>query len=132
MLRSPERWQRIVHLATGLGERLPETPDEWLSKPFFEALWQADPQKFPDLSLAVVKLMGRGEYEVELPGGVSPGHFGLAVRDYTHSTAPNRRFPDLITQRLLKAALASTKQLLMIPARLRPGAALHAAGKQRQ
>jgi len=106
VLRSPERWGRIVQLAADLGASLPETPDAAALEVFLSKRRREDPTTFPDLSLAVVKLMGRGEYEVELPGGVSPGHFGLAVHDYNHSTAPNRRFPDLVTQRLLKAALA--------------------------
>ena len=106
VLRSPERWERIVQLAANLNERLPEAPDAAALEAFLSKRRRAGPDGFPDLSLAVVKLMGRGEYEVELPGGASPGHFGLAVHDYTHSTAPNRRFPDLVTQRLLKAALA--------------------------
>ena len=106
VLRSPERWERIVALAAGLGETLPGAPDAAALEAFLCKRRLADPDRFPDLSLAVVKLMGRGEYQVELPGGGSPGHFGLAVHDYTHSTAPNRRFPDLVTQRLLKAALA--------------------------
>ncbi|HXG18706.1 MAG TPA: RNB domain-containing ribonuclease [Methylomirabilota bacterium] len=92
-------------LATAVGERLPATPDSVALEAFLSRRRQVDPLHFPDLSLAVVKLMGSGEYAVELPGEQSPGHFGLAVRDYAHSTAPNRRFPDLITQRLLKAAL---------------------------
>ena len=106
VLRSPERWERIVELAARVGELLPEAPDASALEAFLSKRRQSDPRRFPDLSLAVVKLMGRGEYEVEVPGGASPGHFGLAVHDYTHSTAPNRRFPDLVTQRLLKAALA--------------------------
>ena len=106
VLRSPERWERIVLLAADLNETLPAAPDAAALEAFLSKRRRADPATFPDLSLAVVKLMGRGEYEVELPGGTSPGHFGLAVQDYTHSTAPNRRFPDLVTQRLLKAALA--------------------------
>jgi len=106
VLRSPERWERIVRLAADLEETLPAAPDAAALETFLSKRRRADPATFPDLSLAVVKLMGRGEYEVELPGGISPGHFGLAVHDYTHSTAPNRRFPDLVTQRLLKAALA--------------------------
>jgi exoribonuclease-2 len=105
VLRSPERWERIVELAEGLGERLPAAPDARALEAFLTRRRAADPERFPDLSLAVVKLMGRGEYAVERPGQAL-GHFGLAVRDYTHSTAPNRRFPDLITQRLVKAALA--------------------------
>jgi len=106
VLRSPERWSRIVELASSLGERLPDTPDAVALEGFLSRRRTAAPEKFPDISLAVVKLIGRGEYVLDLPGDKAPGHFGLAVKDYTHSTAPNRRFPDLITQRLLKAALA--------------------------
>ena len=105
VLRSPERWERIVALAVDLGERLPPAPDARALEAFLEAQRLADPGRFPDLSLSVVKLLGSGEYVLDPPGGTADGHFGLAVRDYTHSTAPNRRFPDLITQRLLKAAL---------------------------
>jgi exoribonuclease-2 len=105
VLRSPERWARLVELAGGLGERLPATPDGVALENFLLRRHQAAPEKFADLSLAVVKLIGRGEYALDLPGGAAPGHFGLAVRDYTHSTAPNRRFPDLLTQRLVKAAI---------------------------
>jgi len=106
VLRSPKRWERIVALATESGEKLPSTPDAVALNAFLERRRQADPLRFPDLSLSVVKLLGRGEYVLELPGQRAEGHFGLAVNDYTHSTAPNRRFPDLITQRMLKAALA--------------------------
>jgi exoribonuclease-2 len=107
VLRSPERWARIVELAAGLGASLPPEPDAAGLDAFLATRRQADPLRFPDLSLAIVKLMGRGEYVVELPGQTAPGHFGLAVPAYTHATAPNRRFPDVIAQRLLKAALAS-------------------------
>jgi len=107
VLRSPERWERIVDLAAKDSERLPATPDAAALQTFLARRRQADPLRFPDLSLAIVKLMGRGEYEVERPGRMVEGHFGLAVHDYTHSTAPNRRFPDLITQRLLKAAITN-------------------------
>jgi VacB/RNase II family 3'-5' exoribonuclease len=106
VLRSPERWERIVELAAGLGARLPPTPSAQALEDFLIARRTADPERFPDLSLSVIKLLGRGEYVVELPGQQADGHFGLAVKDYTHSTAPNRRFPDLVTHRLLKAALA--------------------------
>jgi len=106
VLRSPARWGRIVDLASTLGGHLPPEPDSGALEEFLSRQKKADPIRFPDLSLSVVKLMGSGEYVVDLPGNTSPGHFGLAVGDYTHSTAPNRRFPDLITQRLLKAAMA--------------------------
>jgi exoribonuclease-2 len=106
VLQTPKRWDRIVELAADLGERLPGDPDAAALGAFLARRRHIDPVRFPDLSLSVVKLMGSGEYVVEVPGQRAAGHFGLAVRDYTHSTAPNRRFPDLITQRLLKAALA--------------------------
>jgi len=108
VLRTPERWDRIVALAAQAGEKLPAAPDAAALDEFLARRREADPLRFPDLSLAVIKLLGSGEYALEVPGHPSPGHFGLAVRDYTHSTAPNRRFPDLIAQRLLKAALAGT------------------------
>ena len=109
VVRSPERWLRIVALAKEYGEALPNEPDSKALEAFLAKRHKADPLRFPDLSLVVVKLMGSGEYVVEVPGEAPIGHFGLAVRDYTHSTAPNRRFPDLITSRLLKAALQNQR-----------------------
>ncbi len=107
VLRVPERWDRIVALAQTFGDALPaEASCEALAK-FLVRRRSENPARFPDVSLSVVKLLGRGEYVLELPGQKAEGHFGLAVSDYTHSTAPNRRFPDLITQRLLKAAIAA-------------------------
>ncbi len=106
VVRSPQRWEQIVAVAAPYGVRLPASPDSKALAEFLTQRRTADPVRFPDLSLTVVKLMGRGEYAVEFPGDPAPGHFGLAVMDYTHSTAPNRRYPDLITQRLLKAAIA--------------------------
>jgi exoribonuclease-2 len=110
IVRTPKRWDRIVELAQGLGATLPAQPDSKALNDFLLAQKQKDPAHFPDLSLAVVKLMGPGEYVLVKPNEVSPGHFGLAVQDYTHSTAPNRRFPDVVTQRLLKAWLARAAQ----------------------
>ena len=107
VVRSPERWLRIVGVAAEYGETLPSEPSSKALESFLAKRHQADPLRFPDLSLIIIKLMGRGEYVVETPGGPPIGHFGLAVRDYTHSSAPNRRFPDLITSRMLKAALAN-------------------------
>lgn len=106
VVRTPKYWDRIVELAAQRGTQLPREPDAKALEKFLVAAKVADRVGFPDLSLSVIKLMGAGEYVLERPDGNSAGHFGLAVRDYTHSTAPNRRFPDLITQRLLKAALA--------------------------
>jgi exoribonuclease-2 len=106
VVRTPKRWDRIVALASEHNFKLPPEPDSKALAQFLEAAQAADALRFPDLSLSVIKLLGAGEYVVELPGGSAPGHFGLAVRDYAHSTAPNRRYPDLVTQRLLKAALA--------------------------
>jgi exoribonuclease-2 len=108
VVRSPERWDRIEKIAEDLGERLPSDPDARALEEFLVRQRRADPLRFPDHSLAVVKAMGAGEYVVESPGEPSIGHFGLAVKDYSHSTAPNRRFPDLITHRLVKSALAGT------------------------
>jgi len=106
VLRVPERWDRIVQLASQCGDKLPAAPDAKALEAFLDRRNKADPAGFPDLSLAVVKLMGKGEYILNVQGREITGHFGLAVRDYTHSTAPNRRFPDLVTHRLLKAAIA--------------------------
>jgi exoribonuclease-2 len=108
VVRSPERWARIVDVALEYGTKLPPQPDSLALETFLAAQRRRDPLRFPDLSLVIVKLMGSGEYVVEAPGREPVGHFGLAVRDYSHSTAPNRRFPDVITQRLLKAAVRRT------------------------
>ena len=105
-LREPARWQRIAEIAAGFGEALPAAPDPIALDTFLTKRRLAAPEKFAELSLTIVKLLGSGEYMLSRPGQRAPGHFGLAVNDYTHSTAPNRRYPDLITQRLLKAALA--------------------------
>ena len=108
VVRSPKRWERIVDVASRYGAMLPPEPDPKALAQFLAERKAADPLRFPDLSLTIIKLMGAGEYVPEFPEETAPGHFGLAVRDYTHSTAPNRRFPDLITQRMLKAALAGS------------------------
>ena len=107
ILKTPKRWDRIVRLALTFGTHLPVQPDAVALDAFLKARRSADPERFADLSLCVVKLLGAGEYALEVPGQETEGHFALAVHDYTHSTAPNRRFPDLITQRLLKAAITA-------------------------
>jgi exoribonuclease-2 len=106
IVRTPEKWDRIVQLAWDHKVKLPQSPDAKALSDFLRQEREADPESFPILSLAVLKLLGRGQYVAEVPGDQTPGHFGLAVDAYTHSTAPNRRFPDLITQRLIKATLA--------------------------
>jgi exoribonuclease-2 len=110
IVRTPKRWDRIVQLAQGLGTTLPADPDSKALNDFLLAQKQKDPDHFPDLSLAVIKLMGPGEYILVKPNEPSPGHFGLAVQDYTHSTAPNRRFPDIVNQRLFKSLFAKASQ----------------------
>ena len=105
VVRAPARWERIVEIAAQHGAQLPPEPDSKALAEFLSQQRAADPLRFPDLSLIIVKLIGSGEYVLELPNETAPGHFGLASKDYTHSTAPNRRFPDLITQRVLKATL---------------------------
>jgi exoribonuclease-2 len=106
IVRTPKRWNRIVQLAAARSEKLPAQPDSKALNDFLLRRKAADPDHFADLSLAVIKLIGPGEYVLERPGEVISGHFGLAVQDYTHSTAPNRRFADVVTQRLIKAKLA--------------------------
>ncbi len=106
VVRTPKRWERIVEIAQEHGFTLPVQPDSKALDGFLTKVKADDPDRFPDLSLSIIKLLGSGEYAAELPDEIAPGHFGLAVRDYTHSTAPNRRYPDLITQRLIKAAIA--------------------------
>jgi len=108
VVRVPKRWDRIVDLAARSKYQLPANPDSAALDQFLRKAKAADPVGFPDLSLTVIKLLGSGEYVVRYPGKENPGHFGLALRDYTHSTAPNRRYPDLVTQRLLKAAIAAS------------------------
>jgi exoribonuclease-2 len=105
ILRSPQRWDRLVQLAAGYHCVLPAAPDSAALETFLIQRQNADPPKFADLSLSVVKLIGHGEYALDVPGEPPVGHFGLAAKNYAHATAPNRRFADLITQRLLKAAL---------------------------
>lgn len=106
VVRAPERWPRIVEMAAALGFRLPETPDPRALSDFMARRRAAAPEDYAELSLSVLKMLGPGDYMVEAPGLEQEGHFGLAVHDYTHSTAPNRRFPDLVTQRCLKSAAA--------------------------
>ncbi len=107
VVKTPERWDGIVRIAAEYGEHLPEQPDQPSLAAFLEKRRAADPEHFPDLSLSIVKLIGSGEYVVERPGEDTGGHFGLAVRDYAHSTAPNRRFTDIVVQRLVKAVISN-------------------------
>ena len=123
VLRTPRRWERIVALAEEVGENLPAQPDALALNGFLLRRRHADPERFADLSLAVVKSLGSGEYLAHAPGARPPGHFGLAVSNYTHSSAPNRRFPDLISQRLVKAVLAGAPP--PYPYEVLTGLALH-------
>jgi len=108
VVKTPERWQRIVDLAERCGEKLPGDPDSGALNAFLQKRKKVDPVHYADLSLAVVKLMGPGEYVLQRAGGAPQGHFALAARDYTHSTAPNRRFADTVTQRLIKSVIGKT------------------------
>lgn len=110
IVRTPERWNRIVALAHDKGEKLPPEPNVKALRDFLIKQQQLDPLHFPDLSIAVIKLIGKGEYVLAYPGEPSPGHFDLALEDYAHTTAPNRRYPDLIMQRLLKHQFSKTPQ----------------------
>jgi exoribonuclease-2 len=108
VVKTPERWPRIVELAARFGERLPAQADAAALSAFLEKRREADPIHYEDLSLSIIKLMGPGEYMMTKAGDSGEGHFGLAAHDYTHSTAPNRRYADLVTQRLIKAVLAKS------------------------
>lgn len=108
VVSEPKRWDRIVSVVAGHGTKLPSEPDSKALAKFLISSKKADPVRFPDVSLSIIKLLGSGDYVVQMPGGDSEGHFGLAVQSYTHSTAPNRRYPDLMTQRILKAAIAGS------------------------
>ena len=110
VVKTPERWDRIVQLAASHGGKLPAQPDSKALNDFLSSRKAADPDHFPDVSLAVIKLMGPGQYVLERPGDPEQGHFGLAVQDYTHSTAPNRRFSDVVTQRIIKAEIGGGAQ----------------------
>jgi exoribonuclease-2 len=114
VVHEPKRWDRIVEIAAEHGFRLSGRPDQQGLAEFLRQERKADPETFPDLSLAVIKLLGPGEYVAEAPGAIAEGHFGLAVKAYTHSTAPNRRYSDLIIQRQMKAALAGTGSPYML------------------
>ena len=123
VVREPERWGRIVELAKRYGTTLPDNPDSLALAKFLAERRAADAERFPDLSLSIVKLMGPGIYALDLPGKDPGGHFGLATHDYSHATAPNRRYADLVTQRLVKAALVdqpapySNEELASVAAR---------------
>jgi exoribonuclease-2 len=106
VVRVPKQWERIVELASEHGFSLPAEADSKSLSEYLKFIKQNDPLHFIDMSINILKLLGSGEYVVDIPGAIPPGHFGLAVKDYTHSTAPNRRYPDLITQRLLKSAIS--------------------------
>ncbi len=109
IVKTPARWERIREIANKYGVNLPAEPNSNALSEFLKQRKIADPEQFPDLSLSIIKLIGAGEYVVQKPHEIADGHFGLAVRDYTHSTAPNRRYPDLIVQRMVKAALKNAK-----------------------
>lgn len=105
VVKTPERWDGITRIASEFGETLPDQPDQPALAAFLAKRRAADPDHFPDLSLSIIKLIGSGEYVVQRPGEDAGGHFGLAVNDYSHSTAPNRRFTDIVVQRLVKAVI---------------------------
>lgn len=109
VVRIPKKWDRIVEIAKSYGDLLPQDPDPKALENFLIKRKKLDPVSFPELSITVIKLLGRGEYVVEIPGGPVIGHFGLALSEYAHTTAPNRRYPDLITQRQIKAHLDKNK-----------------------